>query len=247
MFSFSFVSLIFLSSCINLEKDTDNTLVNQDTSEASDTAQSDTAQSENKPIEGFGEIEGDCGLLLDLSIEDNVFVIQNSIDFTDLIFLDSELSNDSQEILSDGNLNNGSIYSEVFAFELLYRCEAATLLQTETEIEYVNPNGKKTDLLISIQSQSFGVSVTRAFNYPPEDPYTFEAAETLLIDKLSDISMSSENVPAGTWSRQILSIIAYSTTHALEIENAWESLSEEVKGDTIVYITTTHGNDDFIY
>jgi hypothetical protein len=199
------------------------------------------------PLEGFGEIEGECGLLLEGPINSTAFVIQNSIDFANLTLNDEDLSTGSQEILSDGNLNNGSLYSEIFAFEMLYRCETATVLQTETEIEYNDPNGKKTDLIIAINQQQFGISVTRAFNYPPEDPYTQEAAVTLLEDKLSDIELSTANVSNSTWERQILSIIAYSPEHVSQIISAWEYIDDSSKGDTIIYVTATDGDDQFLY
>ena len=211
-----------------------------------DTGIDDTSDVQG-PSEGFGEIEGDCGLLLDGPINNTAFAVQNSIDFGTLTLNDEDLSAGSQEILSDGNLNNGSIYSEIFAFEMLYRCETATVLQTETEVEYTDPNGKKTDLVIAIDQQHFGVSVTRAFNYPPEDPYTQEAAVTLLEDKLSDIELSSANVSNPTWERQILSIIAYSPEHVSQIISAWDDLGENIKGDTIIYVTATNGDDQFLY
>lgn len=199
------------------------------------------------PLDGFGDIEGECGLLLEDPINGAAFVVQNSIDFGSLILNDEDLSAGGQEILNDGNLNNGSLYSEVFAFEMLYRCETATVLQTETEIEYNDPNGKKTDLVVAIDQQEFGVSVTRAFNYPPEDPYTLQAAVTLLEDKLSDIELSSANVSNPTWDRQILSIVAYSPEHVSQISSAWENLDENTKGDTIIYLTATNGDDQFLY
>jgi hypothetical protein len=219
----------------------------QDTSSSSiDTATEDTSNVQ-VPLEGFGEIDGECGLLREVPIDSTAFVVQNSIDFASLTLDDEDLSSGSQEILSDGNLNSGSLYSEIFAFEMLYRCETATVLQTETEIEYNDPNGKKTDLVIAINQQQFGISVTRAFNYPPEDPYTQEAAVTLLEDKLADIELSSANVSNPTWERQILSIIAYSPEHGSQIISAWENLEDSTKGETIIYVTATNGDDEFLY
>ena len=233
-----------------MEGDKNEELENNDHQDTStipvDTGIDDTSDVQG-PSEGFGEIEGDCGLLLEGPINSTAFAVQNSIDFGTLTLNDEDLSAGSQEILSDGNLNNGSLYSEIFAFEMLYRCETATVLQTETEVEYTDPNGKKTDLIIAIDQQHFGVSVTRAFNYPPEDPYTQEAAVTLLEDKLSDIELSSANVSNPTWERQILSIIAYSPEHVSQIISAWENLGENIKGDTIIYVTATNGDDQFLY
>jgi len=246
------LTLSIFFSCIEGEKNEEVESINdpndpQDTSTPPvDTGIEDTIAVE-VPLEGFGEIEGDCGLLLDAPINSTAFVVQNSIDFAALTLNDEDLSDGSQEILSDGNLNNGSIYSEIFAFEMLYRCETATVLQTETEVEYTDPNGKKTDLIIAIDEQHFGVSVTRAFNYPPEEPYTQEAAVTLLEDKLSDIELSSANVSNPTWERQILSIIAYSPEHVSQITSAWENLDDNSKGNTIIYVTATNGDDQFLY
>jgi hypothetical protein len=239
----SFLSCMADDKNNEIEKDNNH----QDTSTLPvDTGVEDTSDLQ-LPLDGFGEIEGECGLLLETPINSTAFVVQNSIDFGSLILNDEDLSVGSQEILSDGNLNNGSLYSEIFAFEMLYRCETATVLQTETEIEYDDPNGKKTDLIIAINQQYFGISVTRAFNYPPEDPYTQEAAVTLLEDKLSDIELSSANVSNPTWERQILSIIAYSPEHVSQITSAWDNLDDNTKGNTIIYVTATNGDDQFLY
>lgn len=239
---------IFLS-CIADDKNADleNYNDHQDTSTIPDDTGIDDTSDLQLPLEGFGGIEGECGLLLETPINSTAFVVQNSIDFGNLTLNDEDLSAGSQEILSDGNLNNGSLYSEIFAFEMLYRCETATVLETETEVEYTDPNGKKTDLVVAIDQQHFGVSVTRAFNYPPEDPYTQEAAVTLLEDKLSDIELSSANVSNPTWERQILSIIAYSPENVSQIISAWENLNDNTKGDTIIYVTATNGDDQFLY
>lgn len=239
---------IFLSCTANDKNDElDNYNAPQDTSTLPvDTGIENTSDLQ-LPLDGFGDIEGDCGLLLEAPVNSTAFVVQNTIDFGSLTLNDEDLSVGSQEILSDGNLNSGSLYSEIFAFEMLYRCETATVLQTETEIEYNDPNGKKTDLVIAINQQEFGLSVTRAFNYPPEDPYTQEAAVTLLEDKLSDIELSSANVSNPTWERQILSIIAYSPEHVSQIVSAWDNLDDNTKGDTIIYVTATNGDDLFLY
>ena len=238
--------LLTLVSCTEKSEDTNEQIPPQDTGSDIDDTGGEENPSVQVPKEGFGEIDGECGVLLQ-SINDAAFIVQNSIDFANLALNDEDLSSGSQEILSDGNLNSGSLYSEIFAFEMLYRCETATLLQTETEIEYIDPNGKKTDLIVSINEQEYGISVTRAFNYPPEEPYTREAADALLEDKLADIEQSSANVSNPTWDRQILSIIAYSPDHVTQIVSAWEALDTSIKGDTIIYVTATNGDDEFIY
>ena len=93
----------------------------QDTSTSTSTSPVDTGTEDatdvQVPLEGFGEIDGDCGLLLDDPINSTAFIVQNSIDFANLTLSEEDLSTGSQEILNDGNLNNGSLYSEIFAFE----------------------------------------------------------------------------------------------------------------------------------
>ena len=100
----------------------------------------------------------------------------NPYDDEDLEFL----TDGGQEVVSDGNAGGSSLLSEVFAFEVLSRCEDAILLKTETEIVYNDVSGKKTDLVVTIGGIKWGVSVTRAVGYPRDAPYTVERAADLL-------------------------------------------------------------------
>ena len=153
-----------------------------------------------------------------------------------------------RQIWDDGNLGGSSLYSEVVAFEVLNRCEGAALLKTEGEITYSDPDSKKTDLLVDFSGVRIGVSVTRAVGWPREDPWTVEQAEDLLADKLADIPLSTAAVSAeDAWSRQILSVIAWSPDHAAAIETAWLTLDAALTLDTIVYVTATDGDDAFVY
>jgi hypothetical protein len=70
------------------------------------------------------------------------------------------------EMILDGNAGGSSVYSEVFAFEWLARCELATLIKTETEIVYTDPMSKKADILVELDGRKVGVSVTRAVTFP---------------------------------------------------------------------------------
>jgi hypothetical protein len=134
------------------------------------------------------------------------------------------------------------------AYEVLYRCEAASLLKTEGEITYLDPSGKKTDLVVDVDGTQLGVSVTRAVGWPREDPYTAEMATDLLTDKLGDIVLSSANVAeTDAWSRQILSVIAYEPAHAAAIEEAWSALDADIRGDTLLFVTATLGDDEALY
>lgn len=221
----------------------------QDGSEADDPVQSDE---EDGPLDGFGEITGPCGFLDVATRQTSDFsMYQNAIDFFDDPYDDADLlllTDGGQEILSDGNAGGSSILSEVFSYEVLARCEGAELLKTENEIIYNDPSGKKTDLLIQVGQSKLGVSVTRAVGYPRDDPYTVETAQSLLEQKLSGVLSSTANVSdADAWSKQILHVVAYAPEHASSLETAYELLSDEVRSDTLVIVTISHGDDEFLY
>jgi hypothetical protein len=177
--------------------------------------------------------------------------VENQIDFGDDPYdaMDRDaLTTGGREILDDGNAGGSSLYSEVFAYEILARCEAAELVKTETEITYERPNGTKTDLLTRIDGSKIGVSVTRAFAYPPDEPYPREEARRLLTDKLEDVRSSSANVTStDAWRKQILHVVAYSARHEDEVEAVYRNLNATTKGETVVVVTVTDGMDDFLY
>lgn len=196
----------------------------------------------------FPTISGDC-FVLDSELTDSApSLFANSIDFEEFGFNADYLSDGGNTIYASDNAGGSSIYSEVFAFELLHRCENAVLLKTETEIVYTDSEGKITDMLLEIDSVKIGVSVTRAFAYPPETPYTQELAQALLEKKLSGVLESSSNVgPEDAWSKQILHILAYTPDHQARVLESYEKLESSLKSDTIVVVTSTEGEDAFLY
>ena len=131
---------------------------------------------------------------------------------------------------------------------MLYRCELATLLKTETEILYVDSAGKKTDLLVEIDGHRVGVSVTRAYHYPPDEPYPQQEATELLEKKLGDIPLSAANAhPDDAWPRSLLHILAYDETSGDAVQAAWAELDAGLRGATLVWVTVTDGKDGFLY
>jgi len=208
----------------------------------------DTGEPVEVPLDGFGQIGGDCGVLDEELSSGSPSFHRNSIDFGKLEYDYHLLSEGGQEVYDDGNLGGSSIYSEIVAYELLYRCELAALIKTEGEIAYQDEGGKKTDLLVEIGGLNLGVSVTRAYGYPPEDPYTVEQASELLDDKLGDVLSSSANVAKkDAWVKQILHVVAYAEEHADAVEQAYGKLDAATQADTILVVTTTEGNDEFVY
>lgn len=198
---------------------------------------------------GLGMLSGECGLIDATPLgSPDPSAFENAIDFRRLGFDYDQLTPDGQAVFDAGNLGGSSLHSEVIAFEVLARCEGATLLDTEATVQYVDPMGIKTDLRVEIDGLPVGVSVTRAVGFPPDDPYTEAQASALLTDKLEDVLASSANVaPADAWIKQILHVIAYGDMHAQSIVAAHAALPPEVRADTILLVTVTHGDDDFVY
>ncbi len=199
------------------------------------------------PLPGYGDISGDCLVLDDEWKSDSPFLFDNAIDLAGQP-TKAELSEGGLKVYTDGNLGGSSIWSEVFAYELLYRCEGADLLKTEGEIDYTDAGGKKTDLLVEVDGRKVGVSVTRAYHYPPEDGYSLAEATDLLDGKLGDILLSAANAaPDDAWERSILHVIAYDADYAAFIDEAWAALDPSVRDETIVVVTVSDGDDDFLY
>lgn len=201
------------------------------------------------PLPGFGMISGACGVVDAMQIKSpDPIVYRDTIDFGVDVYDRSKLSPGGQYIFDQGNLGGSSLESEIISYEVLHRCELADLLKTESEIVYTDPMGKKTDLLVDIDMFKIGVSVTRAYVYPPNMPYTQQMAYDLLHKKLSDIIVSTSNVsPADAWPKQILHVLAYTSAHADAMEAAYATLDAAVRADTILWLTVTEGNDEFVY
>jgi hypothetical protein len=201
------------------------------------------------PDPGLGVISGDCGLIDAMELDSpSPFTFEGAIDFGMVGFDYDMLTPGGQEIFDDGNLGGSSLESEIVAYEVLARCEGAILLGTEAEIQYTDPMGIKTDLLVEIDSRVVGVSVTRAVGFPFDAPYTEMQAADLLTGKLEDILVSSANVaPRDAWVKQILHVIAYADMHAQSILAAYATLPPEITADTILVVTVTHGDDAFVY
>lgn len=138
---------------------------------------------------GFGALEGDCNVLGAPQLEgDMYFAFYNALDFAMDPFDAADvasLSEGGARVYNAPNAGGSSKESEVFAFEVLHRCEDASLLKTENDVMYRAP-GKITDLLVQIDGLKIGVSVARAFAFMR--PYTADDAKTLLDNKLGGIN-----------------------------------------------------------
>jgi hypothetical protein len=200
---------------------------------------------------GFGELSGMCGVLMSADLTGaSPELIRATMTFARRYNDPADrplLTPGGQHLAATPNAGGSSGFSEIFAYEELARCEAASLLHTETEITY-DTTGKITDLEVLIGGEKIGVSVTRAQTYPLGTPYTESAATTLLNKKLGDIKLSTANVSdADQWRKQVLAILAWDTQAADTFATAWAALDAGTKADTLVLITTTEGDDTFIY
>lgn len=212
----------------------------------------DAAVDASGPRPGFGEIVGDCGVLGLTELDGTIPLwFQGELTFANRYDDPAErdqLTPGGLEIILDGNAGGSSLYSEVFAYEWLARCELATLVKTETEIAYDVVSSKKADLLVEIDARKVGVSVTRAMTFPFGQPYTLAAATTLFDRKLDDIQLATANVSAADrWSKQMLVALAYDLQHAQVAMQAWQALDDATRDDTILIVAVTSGDDVFIY
>jgi hypothetical protein len=199
---------------------------------------------------GFGELSGMCGVLDTELTEASPSLIRARFTFA-RGYNDSAdralLTPGGQTLAATPNAGGSSGLSEIFAYEQVARCEQATLLKTETQVVY-DVMGKITDMLVTIDGEKIGISVTRVQTYPLGTPYELSAATTLITKKLNDIKASTMNVSmADEWKKQILALLAWDDAAADVMEQAWNGLDASVKADTIVLMTTTDGDDTFIY
>jgi hypothetical protein len=65
---------------------------------------------------------------------------------------------------------------------------------------------------------------------------------------LTGIAASTANVAGpDVWVRQILSVLAWGPDHATVLADAWAALPADLRGDTILVVTVTDGDDAFLY
>jgi len=201
------------------------------------------------PLAGFGAVSGACGplSLMDLT-SPTPTTFETRIDFGTSTLDAGLLSDGGYRLFTTPNAGGSSVASEVFSYEVLHRCELAELFATETQVTYTPSTSKKTDLVITLEGQVVGVSVARAFKFPPGSPLLVSDARNLLNGKFSDIQVSSRNVdPPWRWRKQILHVLAYDDVARQAVLDAAAQLDAGVRADTILYVTTTDGNDAFIY
>lgn len=203
------------------------------------------------PLPGFGDITGMCGVIDEAVLTaDQAVWFQGEMTFADRYDDPAErdlLTPGGRYIVASPNAGGSSIFSETFAFEWLARCELATLIKTESEIVY-DIDGKKADILVELDGRKVGVSVVRAVTFPFGQPYTMSAATTIVTRKIEDLRLATSQVSAADlWSEQMVAMLAYDAQHAQVAMDAWNALSAETRGETMMIVAVTSGDDLFIY
>jgi hypothetical protein len=200
---------------------------------------------------GFGELSGMCGVLAATDLTSpSPEIVRDTFTFARAYMDPADrplLTEGGQRLAATPNAGGSSGLSEIFAYEELARCEGATLLHTETEVMY-DGTGKITDMEVELDGHKIGVSVTRAQTFPLGQTYDLDTATMLISRKLTDIQASTAHVSAqDRWDKQILAVLAYDGAAADTVAQAWSMLDASVQADTIVVVTTTDGDDTFIY
>jgi len=200
---------------------------------------------------GFGTLSGMCGVLAQMQLTGSTPELFTTTFTFARAYMDPAdrglLTPGGRRLAETPNAGGSSGLSEVFAYEELARCEMAALLKTETEIVY-DTAGKITDLEVQIGTHKIGVSVVRAFGYPLGTEYPLASAQTLITRKLRDIQESTANVSAADrWEKQILAVLAWDDQAAEVVTQAWAMADAQTRADTIVVVSKTAGDDQFIY
>jgi hypothetical protein len=204
------------------------------------------------PLAGFGTISGTCGVVTPAELDGTTAQWwSGALDFMMDRYDDPAerplLTAGGVEIILDGNAGGSSLYSEVFAYEWLARCEGATLLKTETEIVY-DVVGKKADLLVEIDGRKVGVSVVRFVQFPFGTDYQLTTALPLVQRKIEDLRLATAQVSAADrWTAQMVVALAYNAQHAQVAMQAWSMLDPMVRGSTLFVTVVSDGDDLFIY
>jgi len=218
-------------------------------------ASSDAASIPDAGFDPLLAITGSCGVLDDELTDAQPHWVANTSTFPDgwTLAEAARLSTGAQSILAEGTAGGSSGYSEAFAFEVLHRCEGASLVASETLIRYTVPMpGSITDILVEIDGMRIGVSVTRAVTVTGmctrADGYDLAVATDLLTRKLAGINESSMLVvPELAWTKQILFVYADTEAHASVLMSAWAALDETLRADTVLYVSVSEAMDGFVY
>jgi len=143
------------------------------------------------------------------------------------------------------NAGGNSLWSEVISLEVLACMFNAKLLKTEMELQYWPLGCKITDYSVELFNQTIGVSVTRALKFA--GTFGKEDARNLLEKKLYGVNVSSKCVlKEHAWTKQVMFIWAEQHYVADVIESVYQSISDELKSNTLIFVVVSQ-NAKWLY
>lgn len=197
--------------------------------------------------DGFGDISGDCGVLDDELLDQAPATFFNELDFNADPYDDadrSQLTTGGQRLVDEGNggVEGAALLAQVFAFEVLARCERAVLVKARLDVAYDEAEPPaRTDLLLEIDGAKLGMRVLRV------GPGGGDPA-LLLEDTLDDILLATAHVAEeDRWAKHILAVVASSEEERALVAAALVSIDRGTRAGTIVVVTVTSGDDAFLY
>jgi len=220
-----------------------------------DTVASDTSVVEVEaappPFDIIGTASGECGAVTAAVRSTSSVVVEVPISFDAMDKWErARLSPGGQRIFDAPNAGGSSKESEVMTYEILFHCDSAVLLKTETEIKYdPAPDGSPatiSDMIITIGGEKLGVNPKRVFKPEPLTMTDTEVRDQL-IKNFQSLTASSLRVSAeDKWSKQILHLWVPNATYYDAVKRVLPTIDATTKGNTLVLITRSTGGG-FLY
>ncbi len=208
-------------------------------------ADSSDVESDTRPASRFGAVSGACGTLSEAVIAPGAAFLTNEYAF-DGPFDPALLAGRRKARFEADNAGGSSKCSEIMSMQLLVDCAEATIAALEVEVQY-DMEGAITDYVADFDGVRIGVSVTRAYLGPAHRDYSVDQATTLLTKKLGGVNESTANVSAAdAWTRQVLHVWTLQPSWVPLLEEAWTSLDDALKADTVVLVTVESNSDAIV-
>ena len=184
-----------------------------------------------------------CKMYLHGGVEEGVVV---EGDFTQSAAFDAvRLSADGVALRDTPNAGGASVRSEVMSMEILKRAFGATLLATEMQAWYWPAHSPITDYVCTLNGETVGVSVTRAFHFVSSALFTAADARRLLAKKLQGVLNSTKAIVYPEFKRQVLHVFCRAQRVAELVLREYRSLGCELRGNTVLFLTVCEA--DWIY
>ena len=165
------------------------------------------------------------------------------------------LSTGARTLFSEAQLAD-EVYGHALSFDVLSRCQKASLLKTPSMIRYRDDTDDATDYLARIQGRAAAVKVVRAPRRLSKQDLgalaqrvNLDATAPEALDRmLGDLQTGRQQAwPIDRWNRQVLFVLTDSNSYATSLTEAWEELPSRARNRTVLWVAVTEGHDDFLY